>query len=131
MGRVIILPDTEEFPFTPSGFDGVTIWYRRVSDEQIEEIDRKYRRIDTRHGRREVYIPEERLVERSREIVDATVVRWEGIRDKAGQPVPCTSASKAHLFTLFPDVLQEFLRVRTANIPQPEAETNGTDPTRR
>lgn len=125
MSRFIILPDTEEFAFTPTGFDGVTIWYRRLPDDEVEAIERKYRKVDTRHGRREVYIPEERRAEHARELVDKTITRWEGITDAAGTPLPCTEETKARLFTLMPEVREEFLRVRTANIPQP---TNGASP---
>ena len=33
--RFIVLPDSEEFAFTPTGFDGVTIWYARLSDDAV------------------------------------------------------------------------------------------------
>jgi hypothetical protein len=131
--KVIVIPDSEEFEFHPSGYDAVTIWYRRLGYDEIEDIDRKFRRVDNRHGRRETYIRDEDQPARLQEITDRSVTRWEGVVDeKHHQPWPCTAENKVKFFLLFPELYQEFLRVRGSDLAGAISENgDGADPTQR
>ena len=130
MRFIELLSEDEEIAYQPSGADGV-VYVRRLTLDIRNEIHRRYQKIDTRHGRRETYIPDHHLVDMEKDLWDYIVIRWDGVAAKKGslEPAPCTRDTKYHL----PDrIRQEILAlVDEANVSGLRNGANApVDPTR-
>jgi len=123
MPKYITLVDDPTFTFRPSRFPDVTMTYRRLTLELQEEIASPYRKVRHRGGVREVYFPEEQEAERSHDLWDRVLVDWsDTVRDRHGQPLPCTREHKIRFFEQYPDTAAELLTAANTDItPEGEA----------
>jgi len=116
MARTLTLIKQTEFPFTPPAFDGVTIWYRRLTTEAVETIDARFRQQDHRQGRRDWFIPPDKEAERARARWDHLISRWEGIVDETGAPLACTPDLKLWLVECYPSIRDGILAAATTDV---------------
>jgi hypothetical protein len=85
----------ERLEYRPEGLDAI-IYYRRLSREAMDEINRRHQKIDMRRGRTP-YIPDDKRVEVNKDIWDHIILGWDGVVGVDGQPVPCTRDIKYKL----------------------------------
>jgi hypothetical protein len=97
MRFIEVITDDECIPYQHSTDHGV-IQVRRLSMEARNEIQRRYQKVDHRHGRREVYVPEDKVLEMEKDLWDYIIVKWDGVaRYGATETLPCTREWKGRL----------------------------------
>jgi hypothetical protein len=130
MGRVQIVTEEESFEFTPEGCEPSVFVLRRLTQEAVEEIDARYRKLEVnrRTGAREWIIPPSAQLERSRDIYDYVIRDWREVEDPSGKTVPCNRQTKGALPGAVKVALME--RADAANASGLGRESSA-DPTRR
>ena len=92
MPFIQLINEQESFTYTHPGLDG-SIEFRRLHPEVSDRILRTYRKVEHRHGTRQVFVPEERSIDLEKDYWDYIILSWSGVQDQ-GKSVACTRDTK-------------------------------------